>query len=270
MTKYHKNSFVKEIENMLFLTVYGPELESIFLYINKFTQQAGCVDREQLYSAYLPHAAQASRGQTKNIDDAVNYLKATGLIGGDSTYFSIRSNLDIGMPFAALLLRQFRQLEHHSPQLPPLDLLYATLLEQLFILPDRVWISDVHAAVNQLELAQQVGGVSQEKIGAWKRAMEFLGIGYRMSSGFYCLYQPKLLHAIARRWMMTEGTLQEFFEEHLQTWIPSLTARGEAAQSVFYALEQLEQDGKIRLLPKQDSPSRPYFGTRCMRGIELV
>ncbi len=255
---------------MLFLTVYGPELESIFWYVYKYTHQAGSVDREQLYSVYLPHAAQASKGQTKNIEDAINYLKATGLIGGDSAYFTRQSNIDIDIPFAALLLRQFRQLEHHSPQLSLLDLLYITLLEQLYILPDRLWISDVHAAVNQLELAQQVGGVNQEKIGAWKRVMEFLGIGYRMGSGFYCLYQPKLLHAIAWRWVMTEGTLQEFFEEHLQSWIPSLTARGEAAQSVFYALEQLEQDRKIRLLPKQDSSSRPYFGTRCMRGIELV
>ncbi len=220
---------------MLFLTVYGPELESIYWYIYKYTQQAGCVGREQLYSAYLPHAAHASKGHTKNIEDAVNYLKAAGLIGDDGAYFSRQSNIDMDIPFAALLLRQFRQLEHFSPQLSPLDLLYVTLLEQLYILPDRLWISD-----------------------------------YRMGSGFCCLYQPKLLHAIAWRWVMTEGTLQEFFEEHLQSWIPSLTARGEAAQSVFYALEQLEQDGKIRLLPKQDSPSRPYFGTRCMRGIELV
>ena len=69
----------------------------------------------------------------------------------------------MSMPFAALLLRQFRQLEHFSSQLPPLDLLYITLLEQLYITPNRVWISDLHAATNQLGLAQQIGGISQEK-----------------------------------------------------------------------------------------------------------
>ena len=182
----------------------------------------------------------------------------------------MQPDVDMRMPFAALLLRQFRQLEHVSTQLPLLDLLYITLLEQLYIAPNRVWISDLHAATNQLGLAQQSGGISQEKIGAWKRVMEFLGIGYRMGSGFYCLYQPELLHVIALRWSLTEGTLQEFFEGHLQSWIPCLTGRGEVAQPVVHALEHLAQKGSIDLHSKQDSPSRPYFGTCHLRGIKVV
>lgn len=255
---------------MLFLTVYGPELESLFYYIHKYTQREGLVSREQLYSAYLPQTALAHRGQTKNIEDAINYLKAARLIGGDKTYFCMQPNVDMLMPFSTLLLRQFRQLEHVSTQLPLLDLLYITLLEQLYIAPNRVWISDLHAAVNQLGLAQQIGGISQEKIGAWKRVMEFLGLGYRMGSGFYCLYQPELLHAIALRWPLTEGTLQEFFEGHLQSWLPCLTRRGEVAQPVVHALEHLTQKGSIDLHSKQDSPARPYFGTRHLRGIKVV
>lgn len=255
---------------MLFLTVYGPELESLFYYIHKYTQREGLVSREQLYSSYLPQTALAHKGQTKNIEDAINYLKAARLIGGDKAYFCMQPDVDMGMPFAALLLRQFRQLEHVSTQLPLLDLLYITLLEQLYIAPNRVWISDLHAATNQLGLAQQSGGISQEKIGAWKRVMEFLGIGYRMGSGFYCLYQPELLHVIALRWSLTEGTLQEFFEGHLQSWIPCLTGQGEVAQPVVQALEHLAQKGSIDLHSKQDSPSRPYFGTRHLRGIKVV
>ena len=255
---------------MLFLTVYGPELESLFYYIHKYTQREGSVTREQLYSAYLPQAALAHKGQTKNIEDAINYLKAAGLIGGDKVLFCMQPNVDKSMPFATLLLRQFRQLEHISTQLPLLDLLYIKLLEQLFIAPNRVWISDLHAAANQLGLAQQVGGISQEKIGAWKRVMEFLGIGYRMASGFYCLYQPELLHAIALRWSLTEGTLQEFFEGYLQSWVPCLTGRGEVAQPVAYAFEYLAQKGSIYLHSKQDSPSRPYFGTLHLRGIKVL
>ncbi len=255
---------------MLFLTVYGPELESLFYYIHKHTQEEGSVSREQLYSAYLPQTALTHKGQTKNIEDAVHYLKAARLIGGDKVYYSTQPSVDLTMPFAGLLLRQFRQLEQISAHLPPIDLLYITLLKDLYITPNRLWIGDLHAAANQLSLAQQTGGISQEKVGAWKRVMEFLGLGYRMGSGFYCLYQPELLYAIALRWHLTEGTLQEFLEEHLQSWVPCLTRRGEVAQPAAYALEHLAQKGSIYLHSKQDSPARPYFGTHHWRGIKVL
>jgi hypothetical protein len=255
---------------MLFLTVYGPELESLFLYIHKFTCKHGKVSREQLYSAYLPHMFPVSKGQTKNIEDALNYLKTARLIEGDSAYRSSLQDIDGALPFAALLLRQFRQLERVSLSLSPIDRLYITLLEQMYVSPNHLWISDVHAAANQLELAQQIGGISQEKIGAWKRVMEFLRLGYRVGSGFYCLYQPELIETLARRWDKTEDTLQEFLEGYLQSWIPCLSARGEVALPVAHALDQLAQSKRIRLSPKQDSPSKPYFGTRYLRGIEIL
>src|SRR5260370_7269869 len=129
----------------------------------------------------------------------------------------------MSMPFATLLFRQFRQLEHISSQIPPIDLLYITLLEQLYITPNQSWISDLHAAANRLGLAQQIGGISQEKIGAWKRVMEFLGLGYRMGSGFYCLYRPELLQAISKLYPLVELTLQKFFQKYLQSCLPFFT-----------------------------------------------
>ena len=150
------------------------------------------------------------------------------------------------------------------------DHLYVRLLEQLYTLPDRVWISDVHTAANQLELAQKLGGVSQEKIVAWKRVMEFLGLGYRMGKGFYCLYHPELVHFLARQWNNKQGTLQEFLERHLQSWIPCLTDRGELAGPMAHALEYLEQQGALRFEVKQDSSSRPYFGSRRLRGVSIL
>ncbi len=255
---------------MLFLTVYGPELESLCLYIHKFTKKNIAVSREQIYSVYLPHSSPASKGQTKNIDDALHYLKAAGLITGDKVYTTLLQEEMCSLPFAVLLLHQFRQLESVALRLPAIDHLYITLLEQVYINPDKVWVDDVHTAANQLDLARQVGGVSQEKVNAWRRVMEFLGLGYRIGNGFYCLYQQELLYTIARQWMKTEGTLQEFFEDHLQSWLPCLSARGEVARPIAYALEHLAQNGKIRLYPKQDSPAKPYFGTHRLKGIEIL
>lgn len=145
---------------MLFLTVYGPELESVFLFIHKFTNTDTKVTHEQIYEAYLPQLSQAKKGQTKNIEDALGFLKAAHLIEGDKSYSSCIQEESVLLPFSTLLLRQFRQLESISSQLPLLDLLYIQMLDCLFISPNQMWISDLHTAVNQLNLAQQVGGVT--------------------------------------------------------------------------------------------------------------
>lgn len=255
---------------MLFLTVYGPELESLFLYIHKYTYMDREVSREHIYSVYLPHLLQPSKGRTKNIDDALQYLQDAGLITGGKIYTSLWSERDLTLPFATLLLHQFRQLERLALTLSAIDRLYITLLEQLYVASNNVWLSDVHAAANHLDLARQIGGVSQEKVNAWKRVMEFLGLGYRIGSGFYCLYQPELLYTLACQWTHKEGTLQAFFEDYLQGWLPCLSARGEVALPVAYALQRLEHDGKIALSPKQDSPAKAYFGARRLKGIKIL
>ena len=254
---------------MLFLTVYGPELESLFGYIHKYSRLKGSISLDQIYSAYLPSLTLAQRGRAKNIDDAVNYLKAAQLIRGNGEYTSLVSEADAGFSFAALLLRQFRNIEQNAQQVPLIDLLYITILEQLYIIPNCSWIGDVHTAVNQLDLACQLGGVSQEKVGAWKRVMEFLGLGYRMGSGFYCLYSPALLKGIVGQWGVTEGSLQVFFEEYLTRWVPCLTAQGDVASPVGHPMKRLLADGHLHLSTKQDSPSKPYFGHERLRGIEI-
>jgi hypothetical protein len=255
---------------MLFLTVYGPELESLFYYIHNFTCINKEVSREQIYASYVPHAKLASKGHLKNVEDGIQYLKAAKLIVGDTIYSSAVLPHDLSVPFAVILLRQFQQLKAHPHKLSSLDLLYITLLEQLYIIPNRMWISNLHSAANQLDLAQQAGGISQEKIGAWKRVMEFLGVGYRMGGGFYCLFQPDLLSAILQQWPQKDGSLQEFFESYLQDWLPCLSARGDVAFPIAHSLDLLAQRGSIRLYAKQDSPTKPYFTTRHLRGITIV
>src|SRR5256885_13339072 len=60
----------------------------------------------------------------------LSYLKAARLIEGDKDYFTTQPGVDMSMPFAALLLCQFRQLEHISTQIPRIDLLYITRSEE--------------------------------------------------------------------------------------------------------------------------------------------
>lgn len=255
---------------MLFLTVYGPELESLFCSIHHHTQCKGAMSYEQICATYVPTSIVARRGQTKNIDDALGYLKAARLVEGEKFYTSPLPVLDTTIPFGMLLLSQFRKMENVSSTLSAYDLLYITLLESLYIKPQRVWISDLHAEINQLALARQIGGISQEKVGAWKRVMEFLGIGYRMGNGFYCIFKPELVQVVVQRWPAIQGTLQEFLEGYLQDWFPCLSAQGDIAPSIAATLEQLASNGFIRLSPQQDSPARPYFGNRYLKGIEIL
>jgi hypothetical protein len=228
------------------------------------------VKREQIYSAFLPQQSVVQRGQAKNLEDAIGFLKAAHLIEEDVVFSSRIQEAGIPLPFAALLLRQFRKLENAPHQVPILDLLYVQILARLFISPSRMWIDDLHAAVNQLDLAQQVGGVSQEKVGAWKRVMEFLGVGYRVANGFYCLYRPELVESVARQWADREGPLQAFLERHMQNWLPCLSDSGEISLSALYPLGWLAETGSLSLFSKQDSPFRPYGGDRRLRGIKLL
>jgi len=268
---------------MLFSTVYGPELESLYRYIKKYTQLQKGVSCEQIYSLYLPAKVESKPGQTKNIEDALGFLYSAGLVAGDRTCYYVpimdTADLDITissslsqpeLSFPLILLLQFKKMQEASHVLPPLDLLYVTLLEQLFIKPDQIWISDVHSAVNKLSLANTVGGVSQEKVNAWKRVMEFLGLGYRASGGFYCLYQPQLLYSLGRLWRTSKGPLQPFLEDHLALWMPCLSERGDIATSLKHPFEWLERKGRLTLFSQQDFPFRAYFGNRRVKGIELL
>ncbi|GCE23224.1 hypothetical protein [Dictyobacter kobayashii] len=257
---------------MLFVTVYGPELESLYSFIRKHTHSHGGVDRAFVYASFVPHANISSKGQTKNIDDGLTYLRSAELIEGDDCYATtpFEDDIEEKLAFSALLLRRFRKMEQLFPRGIMTDHLYITLLEQLYVLPNRVWVGDVHGAANQLELAQQIGGISIEKVNAWKRVMEFLGVGYRMGSGFLCQYNPNLVHHIMQYWPQREGTLQEFLEDYLQCYLPCLTSRDEVSLPILATLEHLEQQDCIKLSTKQDSPSRPYFGTRRLRGIKML
>ena len=82
--------------------------------------------------------------------------------------------------FRLQTLHNLRQLEHgqmeatHAP-----DPYYTYLLNELFIKTGRQYIRDLHTEANQLESIRTAGGVSREKIQAWKRVMTYLGVGYR-------------------------------------------------------------------------------------------
>ena len=107
------------------------------------------------------------------------------------------------------------------------DPLYMLILEELFVRPNRVSVADLHTEANKLRQVQEVGGLSKEKLQAWKRVMAYLGMGWRVGDGFVCACVPSLLMEILDTWEYDEGPLQVFLEAYLGKFLPFQTVGGD-------------------------------------------
>jgi hypothetical protein len=251
---------------VLFRTVFGPELASIFHYIQMASQRGSASTRSDIQRLFLPQDSSAVPIYNQNVDDALSFLESAGLIIQERDSF--HSQVVEDQPFPLLVLNALRTLEngglvpHH-----PLDPLYTLIITEVFVKPDNLFVADLHTFANSLPKVKENGGLSREKIQAWKRVMEFLGVGYRAFGGFMCVYSPQLLTHVIDAWSQPEAALQTFFEAHLVNYLPFGRADDELAQAVRLPLSQLAEEKVIQLYAMQDSPSRTYMGTQRVRGI---
>jgi hypothetical protein len=256
---------------MLFRTVYGPELEAIYVFVAQQCGQEHSPSRHDIHQAFIPISPDGKLGKTQNVDDALSFLKAAGLIvesrASESTTYRAAGNANT--TFRVQTLQAMRQLEtgHRRPA-HPTDALYTLLLTELFVKPNRLFIKDLHSQANQLRQVKEAGGLSKEKTRTWKRVMEYLGIGRRVAGGFLCAYTPSLVIEVINIWTRNQDTLQSFFETHFGHILPFESANGDLATSVAPAFEHLAEQGTIAVFPLQDSPTKSYFGERRWKGIE--
>lgn len=248
---------------MLFRTVYGPELEAIYHFVATATMPPS---RQLIQAAFLPQCFDDQRLSTQSVDDALSFLVSARLIEEKNSLY-ISSSI-VEAPFRVKTLHHLRALELGLREAGhPIDPLYTLLLTELFIGPNQLFIADVHKEANKLRQVTEAGGLSQEKIQAWKRVMEFLGIGRRMFGGFQCAFGPDLLLEILNQHGGQVEVLQTFLEAHLGRLLPYQTERGDLALAVQKPLHYLEQTGQIILSALQDSPRKPYFGDRKIKQI---
>jgi len=251
---------------MLFRTVYGPELEAIYRYVIERNAQGIHPQRADIHATFIPRRPDGGFPPTQNVDDALAFLKSARMMEEADGYYA-RETMP-GVPFAIQVLRALRRIERKEKHPDhPVDPLYSLLLTELFIKPDRLFVQDVHAEANQLRSVQAVGGLSREKIGAWKRVVEFLGVGRRVVGGFLCTYSPDLVVAVLAHWDSGRGTIQSFLEDWFDRVLPYARADGDLSRAVSAPLTNLANQGQIDLFPLQDSPTRPYFGRHQYRGI---
>jgi hypothetical protein len=214
----------------------------------------------------MPAYSDREHPVTQNIDDALAFLVATGLVYEYGNFFGISfaSNLSPDL----LILRQMNRLARREIEAKhPLDPLYIAILDEVFIRPNRLFVDRIHIEVNKLRQAKAVGGLSQEKVQAWKRVMAFLGVGKKVGSGFQCVYAPALLRTVLHSWPEKSASLQSFFETHLTEFLPFETESKRVAQAVSEPLRYLAMRGEITLESRQDSPSKAYFGDQRFQYI---
>lgn len=249
---------------MLFRTVYGPELHAIYQFVVNTNPPPS---RKIIHRAFVPTVDGSS---TQNSDDALSFLAACSLISqGNNGDFQANSSLE-HLPFRLLVLRRIREIaEGLAEGQSKSDPLYWIILNELFILPDHIYVTDVHTEANRLRQVEKIGGLSHEKLQAWKRVMSYLGVGTRIAGGFQCAYDPQLILDILRQWHEGSGSLQEFLESHFLLFLPYRTKTDSLATAVQHTLLYLEVSGQIILTARQDSPSKPYFGTRRIRHISF-
>lgn len=248
---------------MLFRTVYGPELEAIYSFI---ATADTFLPRSVIHAAFIPQAETAIPS-TQNVDDALSFLESAGLVETRKSLYRF-CRPATNESFRIHTLRQLRALELGQLEpVHPIDPLYMLILTEIFIQRDQFFVADVHNEANKLRQVTNAGGLSQEKIQAWKRVMEFLGVGRRVLGGFQCVFMPDLLLETLDQHLGRVGVLQTFLEENLTHILPYQTERGDLAQTVQESLCYLEQTGQIALSPLHDSPSKPYFGDRKIKQI---
>jgi hypothetical protein len=238
---------------MLFRTVYGQELESIYVYLQ---QRTAPVSKLEVINTFLPISTTKSLS-TQNIEDAISFLVSSGLVTEKNNFLE---SIPTNKPFKLALLNNLRNLQTKGlDSSHPTDALFFTLLDELFTKPNLVVLDKLHSKANQLKCVKEVGGLSQEKVQAWKRVLEFLGLGLRVQSGFYAHLSLELLLMMLEEIQPYRMSLQEFFEDYLTSFIPCLNSTQDVSSWVAHSLIKLEQSHKIQLATLQDSPMKAYF-----------
>ena len=248
---------------MLFKTVFGSELLAIYSLISNQSS----VTNKLVYRNFLP-SNEANNYSTQNIDDALSFLRAAYMINDSNEKMRVTPS---AFSFRLQVLSNIKKIAAYDlPAKYETDPLYFQILNEIFILPDKLFLLDYHKKANQLVCTLQKGGLSIEKMQAWRRVLISLGIGYQIGKGFQCVYTPDLIREIIYVWEEREGSLQKFVEKHVSKFIFFKTTKGSLPIALSEPLIYLFSLGEISLQHRQDSSSKPYFGDNKYRYIKVV
>ncbi|NRR19750.1 hypothetical protein [Brevibacillus sp. MS2.2] len=229
---------------MLFQMCYGPELKAIYESIRQNPGQS----RSHLKNSYQYE----NEGDiTSLIDGALTMLKDLNFIHEEDGNIYSKDGRDWRV------IDVFRELSHISEfeEGETLNRIFSNLYDQVFVKPDQLYVVNIHYQINSILSKTMVG---REKINAWKRIMEYFGLGRRVYSGFYALPHLALLHEIILESGEWEGGLHPFCENVINPILPCITSEGNIFRGMLYGLIALNDQKVIEISNKQDLPYKSY------------
>lgn len=145
------------------------------------------------------------------------------------------------------------------------NFVFSSMYFQIFVTRNQLFVKDLHYQTNLLFEKIMVG---QEKINAWKRMMEFFGLGYRVYGGFYALPHPEIMKDLINENENWEGPIQSFFETIINPIIPCIN-NGEVYLGMIYALLNLNKKNNVVFSKKQDLPFYSYGENKEWNWMEI-
>lgn len=235
---------------MLFKTVYGPELHTIF----NFIATSGPTEKDVLYDSFLP-VINGQLAPKTNLDDALSFLISANLVfKNDFGKYEVEPCKN----FRLKLLANIRDIQLGKvPPRYPVDPWYLNLVDEIFVRPNRMLAFRLHQLTNATNVSEVL---SEERVNAWRRVIEYLGVGSRMYSGFLCSYDPQLIWEIVSEWEQEEGALETLLEEQVGKYLPWKSKKGDISNALRIPLQILARENFIKLEKKQDSPYRGFLG----------
>ncbi|MBD3921006.1 hypothetical protein H8B09_19730 [Paenibacillus sp. PR3] len=243
---------------MLFQMCYGPELEVIYKSIKK----APGIDVIRLCENYQ----YSDEGDISSlIESALVILEDLKFIRKDGKGFVPIENVEWNLKMVFVRLQQIAREKTGTEE--SMNYIFASLYEQIFVKPDKMFSANIHYQVNSKFSKTLVG---HEKVNAWKRIMECWGLGQRAYSGFYALPQITLIQEIIEDSGEWEGGLHPFCEKYIDPVLPCITLDGNIFKGIIFSLIALHEKGCLRLSYKQDLPYKSYGSNNEWNWIKLV
>ncbi len=224
---------------------YGPEIESIYETIRKSPE----VDIQFLRQNYQ----YLTEGDISSlIEAAVTVLLDLHYIERVGTQLTVVEN----KPWENIeVFKRLKKISGTENELEDnLNFVFSSLYNQIFVKPDKMFVTNIHYHVNNMFTKTMVG---HEKINAWKRMMECWGLGRRVYSGFYALPHLTLLQEIIHSVGEWEGGIHPYCEKYIHPIIPCITSEGQIYKGIIFGLINLH--GKVlEISYKQDLPFKSY------------
>ena len=240
----------------LFQICYGREIHSIFGTIQRYPN----ISMDELVNKfqYYPEG-----NITSLVDAVIKFLLELEVIKVDSIKQIQTTEVDLDI---VTIFKRFNRIGENNNDPTNPNFVFTTMFYELFVKTGDLCIKDLHFETNK---AFTKVLVSQEKINAWKRMMEYFGLGYRYLNGsFYALPQLKLMKSLINYIGKWEGPLQIFFENHINPIIPCIY-NGNVFNGFVYGVLNVNEMGLVTLSRKQDLPFLSYGDKKQWNWISI-